>query len=119
MKQHPVKGFNIMKSIEQMRNVLPGLRYHHEQWDGNGYPDHLRNDEIPLVARIIAVADTLDAMTTNRPYQTALTFEFAVEKINKNAGIKYDPRVVKAFNEAIDNGDLVVSSAPSPQAIAI
>jgi HD-GYP domain-containing protein (c-di-GMP phosphodiesterase class II) len=118
MKQHPVKGFNIMKTIEQMRNVLPGLRSHHEQWDGNGYPDRLKGEEIPLIARIIAVADTLDAMTTNRPYQQALTFEFAVEKINKNVAIKYDKNVVAAFNRAIEEGDLVVEGA-EPQALAI
>ena len=118
MKQHPVKGFNIMKTIEQMRKVLPGLRSHHEQWDGNGYPDRLKGEEIPLIARIIAVADTLDAMTTNRPYQKALTFEFAVEKINKNVAVKYDKKVVAAFNRAIENGDLVVEDAVS-EALAI
>ena len=118
MKQHPVKGFNIMKTIEQMRDVLPGLRSHHEQWDGNGYPDRLRGEEIPLIARIIAVADTLDAMTTNRPYQQALTFQFAVEKINKNVGVKYDKTIVAAFNRAIQKGDLVVEGA-LPEAVAI
>jgi HD-GYP domain-containing protein (c-di-GMP phosphodiesterase class II) len=118
MKQHPVKGFNIMKTIEQMRNHLPGLRSHHEQWDGNGYPDRLKGEEIPLIARIIAVADTLDAMTTNRPYQQALTFEFAVEKINKNVGVKYDKSVVAAFNRAIEEGDLVVECT-APEALAI
>ena len=118
MKQHPVKGFNIMKTIEQMRNVLPGLRSHHEQWDGNGYPDRLKGEEIPLIARIIAVADTLDAMTTNRPYQQALTFQFAVEKINKNVGVKYDKNVVAAFNRAIEKGDLMVEGA-IPEAVAI
>ena len=118
MKQHPVKGFNIMKTIEQMRNVLPGLRSHHEQWDGNGYPDRLKGEEIPLIARIIAVADTLDAMTTNRPYQQALTFEFAVERINKNVGVKYDKNVVAAFNRAIEEGDLVVQCTV-PEALAI
>jgi HD-GYP domain-containing protein (c-di-GMP phosphodiesterase class II) len=119
MKQHTVKGYNIMKSIEPMREMLPGLKHHHEQWDGNGYPDRLRGEAIPLIARIIAVADTLDAMTTDRPYQQALTFEFAVEKINKNAGIKYDPRIVEAFNRAIQNGQLVVKVTPSPHAVAI
>ena len=118
MKQHPVKGFNIMKTIEQMRNVLPGLRSHHEQWDGNGYPDRLKGEEIPLIARIIAVADTLDAMTTNRPYQQALTFQFAVEKINKNVGVKYDKNVVAAFNRAIEEGDLMVEGGV-PEAVAI
>ncbi|MBM3802242.1 MAG: HD domain-containing protein [Acidimicrobiia bacterium] len=117
MKQHPVKGFSIMKTIEQMRNVLPGLRSHHEQWDGNGYPDRLKGEEIPLIARIIAVADTLDAMTTNRPYQQALTFQFAVEKINKNIGLKYDKKVVGAFNRAIEQGQLVVEGAV-PESLA-
>jgi HD-GYP domain-containing protein (c-di-GMP phosphodiesterase class II) len=119
MKQHTVKGYNIMRSIEPMREMLPGLKHHHEQWDGNGYPDRLKGEAIPLIARIIAVADTLDAMTTDRPYQQALTFEFAVEKITKNAGIKYDPRIVEAFNRAIQNGQLVVKVTPSPHAVAI
>jgi HD-GYP domain-containing protein (c-di-GMP phosphodiesterase class II) len=109
-----------MKPIEQMRNMLPGLRFHHEQWDGNGYPDRLRSDEIPLIARIISVADTLDAMTTNRPYQKALSFEYARQKITMNAGVKYDPEVVAAFNEAIKRGHLVVKVAHPPQeAIAV
>jgi HD-GYP domain-containing protein (c-di-GMP phosphodiesterase class II) len=120
MKLHTVKGYNIMKPIAQMRNMLPGLRFHHEQWDGNGYPDRLRSDEIPLIARIISVADTLDAMTTNRPYQKALSFEYAREKITMNAGVKYDPEVVGAFNGAIERGHLVVKVAhPSPEAIAV
>ena len=120
MKLHTVKGYNIMKPIEQMRNMLPGLRFHHEQWDGNGYPDRLRADEIPLIARIISVADTLDAMTTNRPYQNALSFEHAREKITKNASIKYDPAVVAAFNQAIEKRHLLVAPAtPAPQALAV
>jgi len=120
MKLHTVKGYNIMKPIEQMRNMLPGLRFHHEQWDGNGYPDRLRSDEIPVIARIISVADTLDAMTTNRPYQKALSFEYAREKITLNAGVKYDPAVVGAFNKAIERGNLVVKVAhPAPEALAV
>jgi HD-GYP domain-containing protein (c-di-GMP phosphodiesterase class II) len=120
MKLHTVKGYNIMKPIEQMRNMLPGLRFHHEQWDGNGYPDRLRADEIPLIARIISVADTLDAMTTNRPYQTALGFDYARKKITMNAGVKYDPSVVSAFNKAIERGHLVVKLAhPASEALAV
>jgi HD-GYP domain-containing protein (c-di-GMP phosphodiesterase class II) len=118
MKQHPVKGFNIMKTIEQMREMLPGLRSHHEQWDGNGYPDRLKGEEIPLIARIIAVADTLDAMTTNRPYQQAFTFQAAVDKINKNVGLKYDKKVVAAFNQAIEAGDLLIEGTVS-EALAV
>ncbi|MFN8006998.1 MAG: HD domain-containing protein [Terriglobia bacterium] len=119
MKLHTVKGYNIMKPIEQMRKMLPGLRFHHERWDGNGYPDRLRADEIPLIARIISVADTLDAMTTNRPYQKALSFDYAREKITSNAGVKYDPAVVAAFNKAIQKGHLIIAPAhPVQEALA-
>lgn len=113
MKQHPVKGANIMKSIEQMREMIPGMKYHHEQWDGNGYPDRLKGEEIPLVARIISVADTFDAMTTNRPYQKAINLEFTLQKIKENAGIKYDIRVVDALIKAVQNGDIALDPAPS------
>ena len=113
MKQHTVKGANIMKSIAQMKKMLPGLRNHHEQWDGQGYPDNLKGEEIPLIARIISVADTFDAMTTNRPYQKALNLEYTLQKIVDNAGVKFDPAVVSALVTAIENGDLVLNPGPS------
>jgi HD-GYP domain-containing protein (c-di-GMP phosphodiesterase class II) len=118
MKQHPVKGAHIMKSIEQMRDMIPGMKYHHEQWDGNGYPDRLKGEAIPLIARIISVADTFDAMTTNRPYQKAIELEYTLNKIRGNAGIKYDPEVVQALMKAIENGDINVASPPN-RALAI
>jgi len=118
MKQHPVKGAHIMKSIEQMRDMLPGMKYHHEQWDGNGYPDRLKAEAIPLIARIISVADTFDAMTTNRPYQKAIELEFTLKKIKGNAGVKYDPQVVDALMTAIENGDIRIAPPPN-HALAI
>jgi len=118
MKQHPVKGANIMKSIEQMREMIPGMKYHHEQWDGNGYPDRLKGESIPLIARIISVADTFDAMTTNRPYQKAMNLEFTLQKIRENIGIKYDARVVDALMQAVDSGDIALPTSPS-RALAI
>jgi putative nucleotidyltransferase with HDIG domain len=118
MKQHPVKGAHIMKSIEQMREMIPGMKYHHEQWDGNGYPDRLKGVAIPLIARIISVADTFDAMTTNRPYQKAIELDYTLKKIKNNAGIKFDPQVVDALIKAIDNGDINVGLAPN-RAMAI
>ena len=75
MKQHPAKGANIMRPVAQLKEMLPGIELHHEHVDGRGYPYGLKGDEIPLMARIIAVADTLDAMTTNRPYQSAMDLE--------------------------------------------
>jgi putative nucleotidyltransferase with HDIG domain len=105
MRQHTVKGANIMKSIEELRDMVPGMKHHHEQWDGNGYPDRLQGDHIPVLARIISVADTLDAMTTDRPYQKAFDIEATLAKIRSNSGVKYDPWVVKALTTAFEKGD--------------
>ena len=72
MKQHPSKGANIMRPVAQLKDMLPGIELHHERMDGAGYPYGLTGDQIPMMARIIAVADTFDAITTNRPYQSAM-----------------------------------------------
>lgn len=105
MKTHTVLGANIMQPIKKMNKIIPGLRSHHERMSGNGYPDGLKGDEIPFMARIIAVADTFDAMTTHRPYQHAMTFEQALARINELKGVALDDRVVEAFNRAYDSGE--------------
>jgi HD-GYP domain-containing protein (c-di-GMP phosphodiesterase class II) len=106
MKSHTVVGATIMSSIRQMKRILPGLRSHHERWQGGGYPDGLVGEEIPLMARIIAVADTFDAMTTHRPYQNAMSFEDAVARINTVLkGVAFEERVVEAFNRAYLAGE--------------
>ena len=110
MKQHPQKGANIMRPIAQLKDVLPGIELHHEHINGGGYPHGLRGDEIPLMARIIAVADTLDAMTTNRPYQSAMDLEFAVNRIQSFANTKFDSAVVDALHRAIRAGKLRLSA---------
>ena len=110
MKQHPSKGANIMRPVAQLKEMLPGIELHHEHMDGGGYPQGLCGDEIPMMARIIAVADTLDAMTTNRPYQTALELEFAMDRIRALAGTKFDPAVVDALDRAIRAGKLQLSA---------
>ena len=104
MKQHPVKGAKIMNQVRLMKDIIPGMRHHHERYGGGGYPDGLKGEEIPLFARIINVADTLDAMTTNRPYQAAFTFEAACKRINELKGSVCDPKVVEAFNRAYHEG---------------
>ncbi len=109
MKQHPTKGANIMRPVAQLKEMLPGIELHHEHIDGRGYPYGLKGDEIPVMARIIAVADSLDAMTTNRPYQSALELEFALNKIRSSAGSKFDCAVVDALESAIHSGKLHVS----------
>lgn len=108
MKQHPVKGANIMKAIEPLRNMIPGMKYHHEQWDGNGYPDHLKGEDIPLIARIISVADVFDAMTTTRPYQNAQDLHASLKKIQMNARLKYDPEVVEALTKVVEDKEIVL-----------
>ncbi len=105
MKTHPERGAKIMSRIPQMKDIIPGMRFHHERWSGGGYPLGLKREEIPLQARIIAVADTFDAMTTDRPYQKAFSVEEAVERINNLKGVQLDPQVVAAFNRAYEAGE--------------
>jgi len=106
MKQHTVKGANIMRPVSQLKEMLPGIELHHEHMDGRGYPYGLTGPQIPLMARVIAVADTLDAMTTNRPYQTAMDLDFALSKIKALAGAKFDAIIVAALDGAVTSGKL-------------
>ena len=110
MKQHPTKGANIMRPVAQLRDVLPGIELHHERMDGAGYPYGLHGDQIPMMARIIAVADTLDAITTNRPYQSAMDLEFAITRIRSLAVTKFDAQVVEALESAVQSGQLRLSA---------
>jgi HD-GYP domain-containing protein (c-di-GMP phosphodiesterase class II) len=105
MKQHAEKGANIMSHIKQMEKIIPGMRYHHEKKGGGGYPDDLKGEEIPLSARIIHVADTFDAMTTDRPYQKGMSFEQALKRLNEMKGWDCDEGVVEAFNRAYRNDE--------------
>ena len=111
MKQHTVKGANIMRPVAQLKDMLPGIELHHERMDGNGYPYGLSGDQIPMMARIIAVADTLDAITTNRPYQSAMDLEYALERITTLAVSKFDARVVTALQTVVKSGRLRLNSA--------
>ena len=110
MKQHTIKGANIMRPVSQLKEVLPGIELHHEHVDGRGYPYGLQGQQIPLMARIIGVADTLDAMTTNRPYQTAMDLDFALERIRSLTGTKFDEVVVNALESAVQHGKLRLSA---------
>jgi HD-GYP domain-containing protein (c-di-GMP phosphodiesterase class II) len=106
MKQHPQKGYKIMSQIAAMKEFLPGMYMHHEMVNGQGYPQGLKGDEIPLMAKIVAVADTFDAMTTDRPYQQAMKFEDAVKRIQSFEGTRYDETVVLAFVQACEDGQI-------------
>ena len=111
MKQHPTKGANIMRPVPQLKEMLPGIELHHESVDGRGYPYGLQGSQIPLMARIIAVADTLDAITTNRPYQSAMELDYALKRIRELTGTRFDPLVVDALEAAIRTAKLRLSAA--------
>jgi ribonuclease P protein subunit RPR2 len=102
MRQHPVIGAQIVRGIEFLGPAVDVVRSHHERWDGRGYPDGLAGERIPLAARVFAVADALDALSTERPYRPASSFSAAREIITNQAGSQFDPRVVEAFNSIPD-----------------
>lgn len=108
MKQHPAKGAAIMSGVGQLTDCIAGMKYHHEKWSGGGYPEGLEGEAIPMQARIVAIADTFDAMTTNRPYQKAMEINYVVDKIKSFAGTRFDPKVIDAFVAAVKRGDIVV-----------
>jgi HD-GYP domain-containing protein (c-di-GMP phosphodiesterase class II) len=99
MDLHPLVGESILRPIELLRPLLPGVRSHHEHFDGTGYPDGLKGEAIPIEARIMAVADAFDAMTSDRPYRRALSEEAALDELRRHAGAHFDPRVVAAFEQ--------------------
>ena len=102
MKTHPIVGANIVSQITTLnQSVSDGVRYHHERYDGTGYCEHLKGDEIPLFARIIAIADTYDAMTTDRVYRDGFSKQAALEEIRKGAGKQFDPYLVTMFIRAM------------------
>jgi len=97
MREHPRIGFDMLKGLRFLQASLPGVLYHHERWDGAGYPTGLRGKAIPLPVRILAVADVFDALTSDRPYREGLNFEAATAAIRIEAGLQFDPDVVTAF----------------------
>ena len=101
MKRHAEIGANLLRNVPYLSGAIPIIRHHHERWDGQGYPDGLAGEAIPLGARIVAVADTYDAMTTERVYHNENTPEQAIEEIRTGSGTRYDPVVVEAFLSAL------------------
>jgi putative nucleotidyltransferase with HDIG domain len=102
MAQHPVIGSQIVRGIEFLSEARKIVRSHHERWDGRGYPDRLAGEQIPFAARVFAVADVLDALTSERPYRPASTLGTARDMIERESGSQFDPRVIEAFKQ-IDN----------------
>jgi HD-GYP domain-containing protein (c-di-GMP phosphodiesterase class II) len=102
MQQHPIIGEAIVKPVQSLAKVVSLVRHHHEAYNGTGYPGGLRGDDIPLGARILAVADTYDSMVTDRPYRKRLSTEESTAELKRKAGIQYDPKVVEAFLRVLE-----------------
>ena len=101
MRQHPVMGAEILAHIRQLKDIIPGVKYHHEFYDGTGYPDGLKGEAIPLHARILTVADTVDAMGADRPYREGMTMDVIIAELKRCSGTQFDPKVAEAFLEVI------------------
>jgi HD-GYP domain-containing protein (c-di-GMP phosphodiesterase class II) len=114
MKTHTTKGANILRPVPQLREMLPGIELHHEALNGRGYPYGLKGDDIPLLARVIAVADTFDALTTNRPYQKAHDEIDALRIIENLSGQRLDPRAVTALMAVFYRGDIRIQKQQPP-----
>lgn len=110
MKTHTIKGANILRPVRQLREMIPGIELHHEALDGRGYPYGLTGDQIPLMPRIIMVADTFDAMTTKRPYQSPIAPETAVRRIQAMVNTRYDASVVAAMVAIFERNELGVET---------
>lgn len=109
MRKHPVIGQNILKPIEDLRIAGNIIRFHHERFDGKGYPDNLVGDDIPFLSRVICVADSFDAMTSDRPYRPRMKVEEAIAEVKRCEGTQFDPVVVKAFLSAYKKGMLYMT----------
>lgn len=97
IEQHPIIGFNIVEPLKLLHIALPGIRHHHERFDGSGYPDGLKGKDIPISARIMAIADAYEALTADRPYRKGRSHEEAIEELQKCAGTQFDPEYVEKF----------------------
>jgi HD-GYP domain-containing protein (c-di-GMP phosphodiesterase class II) len=104
IQQHPEVGANIISAVDHLAPLCPIILHHHERFDGRGYPDGLKGETIPLGARIIAVADTFDAITVGRPYRMAKTKQQAIVEIRRESGFQFDPHVLEAFYSYVKTG---------------
>lgn len=108
VRQHPVKGAAILAPIKQLKDVIPSIRSHHEFYDGTGYPDGLKGEAIPLFARILGVADTVDAMGADRPYRKGKSMDAAIAELMKCSGTQFDPKIVDAFLKVLGDNQVQI-----------
>src|SRR5918997_416014 len=105
IKRHPLLGVEIVSSVRELAPALPAINHHHERFDGRGYPDGLRGEDIPLLARVVAVADAFDSMIRHRPYGYSISQEAALKEIEDNSGILFDPQIVRVLREVLEDND--------------
>jgi HD-GYP domain-containing protein (c-di-GMP phosphodiesterase class II) len=106
MKTHSTRGAEILSPLADFEGCVAGIRHHHERYDGSGYPDGIKGEDIPIIAAIIAVADTFDAMTSDRPYRQGHPKDHALHEIRMYSGIRFNPRVVDAMVELYEKGEI-------------
>src|SRR3954467_4615973 len=106
IREHPKIGARILLRMAALREAIPYVLYHHERWDGNGYPSGKAGEEIPVEARVLAIADAFDAMTSDRPYRRALTRDEALAEVERCAGTQFDPRITRVFLELFAEAEL-------------
>jgi HD-GYP domain-containing protein (c-di-GMP phosphodiesterase class II) len=116
IRAHPVEGAWLIAGVRSFAPALPYVLFHHERWDGDGYPTRRARHEIPLEGRILAVADAFDAMTSTRPYRDALPAETAIAEVERCAGSQFDPEIAAAFVDAYGAGEILVDG---PAAVAV
>jgi len=112
VQTHPVEGAWLVAGVRSLVPALAYVLFHHERWDGTGYPTHRSRNEIPVEGRLLAVADAFDAMTSSRPYRTALTLGAALEEVERCSGTQFDPEIAEAFLDAWRAGEIAHTSPP-------
>lgn len=115
IREHPKIGAKLLLRVTALREAIPYVLYHHERWDGTGYPSGKRGEEIPVEARVLAIADAFDAMTSDRPYRSALSREEALAEVERCAGTQFDPKIARVFLEVFghDTAEDVRAAAAS------
>jgi putative nucleotidyltransferase with HDIG domain len=116
MKSHPSLGARMLHDVPHMEEIIDAVRHHHERWDGCGYPDGLVGEDIPLLSRILAVADAFSAMTTDRPYRKGMTWDAALGEIRAHSGTQFDPTLAHAFLAAAERRRPPHTRSPLPEA---
>jgi len=103
MKSHPTKSSEMLEDITTLKHIAPFVKHHHERFDGTGYPEGLKGQDIPIFARILLIADTFDAMTSTRPYRKGLDLEITIAELKKCSGTQFDPQLVEIFIDCVNN----------------